>query len=459
MTEPGSNDALLGHLQRKAFAYFDNLTDRDTGLVPNGTKPGSPCSIAAVGLGLACWAVAADVGLAKRDEARQVVLTTLRTFDGLPQSDAPDAAGYRGFFYHFLDMKTGRRAEQSELSSLDTSWLIAGALMAAEYFGGDGSDGGEIRRLSKKLFQRVEWDWMMGGRQTPVMGWRPDAPDSDEEPGFLQTQIQGYNEGLLLMLLALGSPSHPIPPASYAAYCKTYRWVEQYGLKYLYAGPLFIHQLPQCFVDLRGVADDYMRRRGTTYFANSRSATVVQHAYAVENPRGFVGYGDAGWGLTASDGPGPATREVHGKEVKFLDYAARGVPEPGPPDDPPDDGTLSPWVVASAAPFAPELIFRTLRHLKNQGVGDTTPYGLQSTINPSFADPHSPTGFWHAGQTEGLNVGPIVLMIENYRTGLPWRLSRRCPSLRAGLGAAGFRGGWLGGGERPTSNVQRPTSK
>ena len=427
---------LIDRLQRDVVSYFETERNPANGLVPDSTKPDSPCSIAAVGLGLASWCCAAHAGQAERKEARQVVLTTLRTFAALPRSHGTqDGAGDRGFFYHFLDMQTGLRHADSELSSIDTAVLVAGALVARQFFDGGDREESEIRRLADELYRGVEWDWMMDGGPTPRMGWKPES-------GFMPPRWQGYSEGLLLMLLALGSPTHPIPAESYAAFCSTNVWAEQYGHPHLRAGPLFIHQLPHCFVDFRGIQDDYMRPRGSDYFLNSRAAALVQRAYAEENPGGFVGYGEHCWGLTASNGPGPCQRKVKGRKIRFFDYTARGVP--GPDKDDPDDGTLAPWAVVASLPFAPDVVLPTLHALVRLGLGSTPCYGFEATFNQTFFDKDSPTKFWMSADTFGLNQGPIVLMVENYRSGLVWRLMRRCDYLRNGLLRAGFTGGWLG---------------
>ena len=428
---------LLATLQRDVFEFFRREADPDTGLVPDSTKAGSACSIASVGLGLAAWCVAAHAGLAGRDEASAAVLRVLRTLDALPQTAGSDAGGHRGFFYHFLDPKTGRRTGGSELSSIDTALLVAGALVAAEFFDAPAGDEAEVRRLAAARYEAVEWDWMMDGGPTPRMGWTPEG-------GFMAPRWRGYNEGLLLMVLALGSPTHPLPPESYAAFCESYDWVEQYGHAFLRAGPLFIHQLPQCFLDLRGVRDGFMRGKGSDYFLNSRAATRVQRAYAVDNPGGFAGYGPDEWGLTASNGPGPCERTVGGRPLRFYDYTARGVSAPPPGKRDPDDGTLAPWAVAASLPFAPDVVLPALRHLGELGIGATARYGYESTFNRTFADPASPTGFWMSADVFGLNQGPIVLMVENHRSGLVWALTRRSAPVRDGLRRAGFTGGWLG---------------
>ena len=181
-----------------------------------------------------------------------------------------------------------------------------------------------------------------------------------------------------------------------------------------------------------------MREKGMDYFENSRRATYVQRAYAIQNPRGFTGYGENAWGVTASDGPGPAEHTIDGEERRFWAYRARGVPFG------PDDGTLSPWAVVASLPFAPEIVRPALAHVDEHHPEITSTYGFKCSFNPTFPGGETADGGWVSQGYYGLDQGPIVLMIENYRTGLPWRLMRGCAPLVTGLRRAGFTGGWLG---------------
>ena len=424
------DDALLADLQRHTFDYFLHEVNPDNGLVKDNTRQDAHASITAVGLGLACFPVAVERGYVSRADAAGRVLATLRFFWESEQSEAPDATGHRGFYYHFLHMDSGRRAWASELSTIDTTFLVAGALMAAQYFDGDG-DEAEIRRLADALYRRVEWDWAFDGGPTVSLGWTPEG-------GFIPHRWEGYSEALLLYALALGSPTHPIPEASYAAWLETYDWRTLYGIEHVYAGPLFIHQLSHAWVDFRGIEDDFVRERGIDYAENSRRATYVQREYAIRNPRGFAGYGENAWGVTASDGPGPAEHTVGGEARQFWGYRARGVPFG------PDDGTLSPWAVVASLPFAPEIVLPALAHTNREHPEVTSKYGFKCSFNPTFPGDETADGGWISQGYYGLDQGPIVLMIENYRTGLPWRLMRGCAPLVRGLRRAGFTGGWLG---------------
>jgi hypothetical protein len=241
----------------------------------------------------------------------------------------------------------------------------------------------------------------------------------------------------LLYFLGLGSPTYPLPEESYAAWCSTYQWRKVYDHELLHSGPLFTHQVSHIWVDFRGIQDDYMRPRGIDYFENSRRATFVQQEYAVHNPRQFKGYGATSWGITASDGPGWVTRRIDGKKRHFFDYLARGVP------DGPDDGTLAPWAVAASLPFAPDIVLPALHHFDDLRLRGSNPYGYRATFNPTYQDGNGQAAGWVSPWHFGINQGPIVLMIENFRSGLPWRLMRHCPPLVKGLRRVGFQGGWL----------------
>ena len=424
------SDVEFRRLQRTTVLYYLHETNPDNGLVRDKTHPDAPCSIAAVGLALATIPVIVERGVLIRKFAAKVARRRLRSLLELPQGPEPDAAGYKGFFYHFLDIETGRRVWQCELSTLDSAFLFAGVLTCATYFDGDTADEAEVRRIADELYRRVDWDWARDGGPTITHGWKP-------ETGFIPHRYEGYDEGLLLYLLALGSPTHPLPPESYAAYCATYQWKEIYGRELLYSGPLFTHQLSHLWIDFRGLRDAFMRDHRSDYFENTRQATFVQQEYAVRNPLGFVGYGEHCWGFTACDGPGWVKRMVDGVEREFFDYYARGAPFG------PDDGTVAPWVVVASLPFAPEIVIPTVRHLARLNLGATQPYGFKPSFNQTYAMPDSPTGWWITPYHFGVDQGPVVLAVENYRTGLIWDIMRRCPYVVAGLRRAGFTGGWL----------------
>ncbi len=428
--QPSLSEKELEKLQRSTFGYFLKEANLENGMVPDSTRHNSAASITAIGFALTAYTIGVEREYLTRAEAVERTLTTLRFFWNSAQSEEPDATGYKGFYYHFLDMQTGRRVYESELSTIDTTFLLAGALTAGMYFDQDTPEEKEIRTLAQALYARADWRWAQNGGLKVSHGWRP-------ETGFIKYCWEGYSEALLLYVLGLGSPTHPLPVESYAAWASSYKWKKLYGYEFLYAGPLFIHQLSHVWIDFRGIQDDYMRERGIDYFENSRRAAYVQQAYAMRNPRKFAGYGEYAWGITASDGPGPATRKISGVERRFYDYRARCIPYG------PDDGTLAPWAVVASLPFAPDLVLPSIKHFDKAFPEMTSKYGFKCSYNPTFSNGAKNSSGWVSQGYYGLDQGPIVMMIENYQTGFLWRLMRECAPLVLGLRRAGFINGWL----------------
>lgn len=422
---------LLDRVQARTFKYFFNEVNPQNGLIADKNRSDWPASIAAVGLALAAYPVGVERGYWTRGEAAERTHTTLRFFARCHQGTEPDATGYKGFFYHWLDMETGKRAWKCELSTVDSALFFAGALCAAQYFDQDSEQETEIRQLADQLYRAADWQWAQNGEATVTHGWKPES-------GFIRYRWRGYDEAVLLYVLGLGSPTFRLPPESYAAFCETYKWKKIYDIEVLYAGPLFIHQLSHVWIDFRQIQDDFMRKQGIDYFENSRRATYLQQQYAIRNPREYPLYGECCWGVTASDGPGPTTMVVDGIERHFFDYLARGAPYG------PDDGTLSPWAVAASLPFAPEIVLPTLRYFSEEvELEQDEGYGFRATFNPCFPTKSGNSFGWVSPWYYGLNQGPIVLMIENFRSDLVWRLMRNCSYLVDGLRRAGFRDGWL----------------
>ena len=432
MSKKLSTDAELVKLQHESFNYFLYEANPANGLVIDKTAPDWPASIAATGLALAAYPVGVERGFMSRSAAVERTLNTLRFFWNSPQGTEPDATGYKGFYYHFLDMQTGRRVWQCELSTVDSTFLLAGALTAGIYFDADTADEEEIRTLSEALYRRADWQWAKNKGETVTHGWKP-------ERGFLKYRWEGYDEAMLLYMLALGSPTYPLPESSDAAWVSTYRWERSYEYEYLYAGPLFTHQLSHVWIDFRGIQDAFMRNKGIDYFENSCRATYVQQQYAIENPLKLTDYSSSCWGITASEGPGPDNIKINGIERQFFDYIGRGVPYG------PDDGTLAPWALVASLPFASEIVLVALDHCIHQAkLTAFNSYGFKASFNPTHpGEAGNPYGWWVSPWHFGLNQGPIVLMIENYRTGLLWQWMRKCPYIATGLRRADFTGGWL----------------
>jgi hypothetical protein len=314
---------------------------------------------------------------------------------------------------------------------IDTAILVAGVLTAGTYFSAPDDDEREIRELARFLYERVDWRWATNGGRVVAMGWKPGA-------GFLSYGWEGYSEALLLYVLGLGSPTHPLPEESYHAWTTTYQWENLYDVDFLFAAPLFIHQLSHLWIDFRGIQDELMRAKHCDYFENSRRATLVQQRYACRNPKRFKAYGENCWGITAGPGPGFTRQYVEGGiERRFYDYVGRGVPFG------PDDGTLAPWAVVASLPFAPEIVVPTLHHVRDAFPEVVSADGLLTSFNPSFDLGNGSGRGWLCPYHYGLDQGPVALMIENHRSGLLWNLMRTCPAITTGLRRAGFRDGWL----------------
>ncbi len=436
---------LLEDLERRTFDYFWETSDRPNALVPDRypyTEAFS--SIAAVGFGLTAYAIGVERGWITREQARDRTLTTLRFFATAPQgADAEGKAGHNGFFYHFLKLDDGTRfAPWVELSSVDTALLLGGVLFAQTYYDREEPRETEIRILADAIYARVDWPWLQVRKPLVSMGWYPES-------GFIPHDWQGYNEAMLVYVLALGSPTHPIGDDAWAAWTRNYdrAWGEFQRQEYLGFGPLFGHQYSHVWIDFRGIRDDYMRRRGLDYFENSRRATYAQRNYAIDNPMRWKGYGENVWGITASDGPLAALLPFDGQEREFRHYSARGAGRA----DAFDDGTIA------SLPFAPEIVMPAVEEMhRRYGHAIYEKYGFLDAFNPSFSYTAPlktgrivPEVGWVASDYIGIDQGPIVTMIANYRDGFVWDVMRRNPYIRRGLVRAGFQGGWLDEGPRP----------
>jgi len=438
-------DPFVLELQERTFRFFWDTANSENGLVPDRYPTPSYSSIAAVGFGLTTYPIGVERGYITRQQAQQRVLTTLRFLSKAPQgSDARGAAGHRGFFYHFLDMKTGERFEDSELSTVDTAILLAGALFCQSYFTGSDPEDVEIRALVDEIYRRVDWRWAQPKAPAISLGWSP-------EEGFLRYDWRGYNEAMLVYLLALGSPSFPVGLDAWSEWTSTYdkQWGTVFGQEFLSFPPLFGHQYTHVWTDLRDIRDPYMKRRGLDYFENSRRAVYAQQAYAVANPRRCRDYGATVWGITASDGPADVEIEDASGPRRFRTYTARGIDPTGKHDD----CTLAPTAVVASMPFAPELVIPTTLEMHRRfGQHIYSKYGFLDAFNRTFIfdvplrhGRRIPDFGWVAGDYLGIDQGAMLAMIENYRSALVWRVMRKNPYLRRGLEQAGFSGGWLGG--------------
>jgi hypothetical protein len=438
-------EAFLADLERRTFDFFWETTDPATGLVPDRWPSNPFSSVAAIGFGLTAYPVGAERGYVTREEARDRVLATLRFLAAAPQGPEPaGVAGHRGFFYHFLEPETGLRFETVELSTIDTALLMAGVLFVQAYFDRDDPAEAEVRELADALYRRVEWTYFVRDEIGVTMAWRPE-PDRLFGPAHWR----GYDESMLLHVLALGSPTHPVGPEIWERYTATYRWGEYHGQEHLQFAPLFGHQYSHIWIDFRGIQDAYMRGRGIDYFENSRRATLAQRAYAVANPGGWRGYGADVWGLTACDGPLDATLEMGRRRRTFHTYWARGAAA----GDVRDDGTIAPTAAGGSIAFAPEVVIPALEAMRARyGEHLYRRYGFVDAFNPTLDQPVAtshgavvPGVGWFDDEYLGIDQGPIVLMVENHRSALVWETMKESPPIVRGLCRAGFRGGWLEG--------------
>ncbi len=417
--------AFLDTLQYRIFKYFIDEINPENGLVKDRSTDTSPSSIAAVGFAVPAWAIGAEKGWITRERAAQLTLNMLSFFWNSEQSDTKLAAGRIGFYYHFLDMKTGKRFWNCELSSIDSGLLFCGIIFARNYFTFDNKIENEIRELSGKLLARADWTpWVMPEDSNfpnqISMGW--------DEKGFLKTGWFGYTESLFLYVIAAGM-NLPNPEKAFKSFHNTYRWREPFSkeLAHVVFPPLFAHQYSFMWLNPFGLKDSYMRKKGIDYAENSRRATYVNRQYAIVNPQKWTGYDSLCWGLTACDGPGES---YNSNSKNYFGYSARG--SAGLDSTENDDGTLAPTAPGGSVPFAPEICIPTLMNIYKK-------YGAQGAWNKyGFVDAFNPTANWFDKDCLGLDQGPIIVMIENFNNGFVWKYFMKDKIVKKGLKTLGF---------------------
>lgn len=399
-----SDVAFLEDLSHRAFLYFLEHADPRTGLVLDRARasgeahpPGHPshgiASSAATGFGLTALCAGAERGWVAREEARRRVLITLRFFAGRAPSE-------HGWFLHWMDAATGERRWQSEYSSIDTALLLAGVLTARQYFREDP----EVVRLATSIYERVDFRWMLAGHPTLLShGWRPES-------GFIKTRWDTYSEHLILQLLAVGSPAHPVTPSAWRAWSR--RRITYAGHTYMSDGPLFTHQYTQAWADLRGRRESWYPF--TDYFENSAEATRAHRQFCMDLAAEFPAYGPDVWGVSASD--------------SARGYVAWG----GPPRDPAIDGTVVPYAAAGSLMFTPDISLAALRALRER-------YGARTYGRYGFADAFNPNTGWIDADVIGLDQGITLLSAENLRDGFVWRYFMRNPEIPRALRLVGLR--------------------
>ncbi len=420
-------------LHRRTFNFFWETADSVSAQSPDRWPTKAFSSIASTGFGLTAYIIGVENNYITREAAAKRVLQCLQFLYELPQGDTQAGiGGYKGFFYHFLDMRTGERFKDVELSTIDTGLLMAGVLSCLTYFDAENNTEKAIRRFADLLYRRVEWDWFMNKNDLLSMGWHPGK-------GFLNAEWSGYNEAMILNILALGSPTHPVKDVIWKNWTKKYEWENYKGFEHVNFGPLFGHQYSHLFIDFKGIQDNYMKHKGIDYFENSRRATYANRAYCIENPKKFAGYGENIWGLTACDGPG--TRKViNGEKMNFDGYSARGAATGYTTDD----GTIAPTAAGGSIPFAPEICLPALKAMFDQyGKNLYSDYGFKDAFNPTFVDDKNNVNGWYDVDYIGIDQGPILIMIENYKSNLVWNIMKKNPYIIGGLKKAGFKGGWI----------------
>ena len=421
-------------LKRRTFLYFWETADTVFYQIPDRYPTLTFSSIAATGFGLSSYLAGVENGYIRRDQAAERVRKTLKALWDLPQGpDAANVSGHKGFFYHFLTLDHARRFKQVELSSIDTGLLMAGVLSCMSYFDDPNQAvEADIRSLADRLYRRVDWAWMMKDNGKMSMGWHP-------EKGFIDSDWAGYNEAMVLLVMAMGSPTHPIGADAWSKWCETYVVDTFYTQRNVQFDPLFGHQYSHVWIDFRGIRDSFMRAQNDDYFSNSRNATLSNRAYCIANPMGWKGYNSTCWGLTACDGPYNGVKVVDGKDRVFFDYRARGVSS----IQVVDDGTIAPTAAGGSFPFTPEESEQCLTHLWNTYYDRLVgPYGFKDAFNPTYADATHSDG-WFDVDYLGIDQGPILLQLQNHETGLLWNVMKKNPYIVAGLQRAGFTGGWM----------------
>lgn len=423
----------IEELQRRTFNYFWELADSNNYQIPDRYPTLTFSSIAATGFGLSAYIVGVEKKYITREQAADRTLKTLKVLWNAPQGDAEHGmTGYKGFFFHFLTLDKALRFKNVELSSIDTGLLMAGILSAMSYYDRDLPVEDSIGMYSDSLFRRVQWDWMYGDSSTLSMGWHPEG-------GFIPSQWNGYNEAMILLIMAMGSPTHPIPAEAWDRWCSTYVWDSFEGYENVQFDPLFGHQYSHVWIDFRGIQDDYMRGKGIDYFENSRRATHSNRSYCIKNPLRAKGYNENCWGLTACDGPVNKKLIVNGKPWQFFDYRARGACS----YQIVDDGTIAPTAAGGSFPFTPDLSHNALEYMWETYNSDLIgEYGFKDAFNLTYITDDTPKG-WFDVDYLGIDQGPIFLMIENHKTGILWDVMKKNPYILEGLKKAGFSGGWM----------------
>ncbi|MEN2983817.1 MAG: glucoamylase family protein [Dictyoglomaceae bacterium] len=380
-----SDNALLDEIQKKTFRYFWEEVNPENGLIKDRSTADSPSSIAAVGFGLTAIPIGIERGWITKTEGYNRVLTTLKSFaEGKVE-------GKNGFFYHFVDMRTGKRVWNCELSSIDTALLLAGVIFVGEYF-----KGTEVEKLADKIYREVNWQWMLAGGKTLSMGWKPEG-------GFLGGRWgDNFDEGILAYILAIGSPTYPIPASSWDEIARP---INDTYISYPNE-VLFVYQYPNIWVDFRNKEDKY-----ANYFNNATSAARYNWMFTFLRKGEYKTYDEDIWGLSACDGPSG--------------YRAYGASEGN------HDGTIAPYASIGSLPFVPDLAMKAIK-------GMLSKYGPLIWGKYGFVSGFNIDENWFSKEYVGIDQGTIILMIENYRTGMVWKYFMKNKNIQRAMRKIGF---------------------
>jgi hypothetical protein len=389
-----ADEQLLEEIERASFLFFWEQGSPLTGLISDrsratGKGARGPASIAATGFGLAGLCIGEHRSYIDKSRARERALATLRfLWERLPNKS--------GFFFHFVDASTGERLRRSEVSSIDTAILLCGVLTCGQHFADE-----EIQRLTRQIYERVDWRWFLDGALTLSMGWKPEG-------GFLKSRWDSYSEMMMIYLLGLGSSSHPLPAETWDAWKRP--TVEYDGIRFIGSrAPLFVHQYSHAWFDFRDKRDRY-----ADYFMNSTLATEAHRRFCLDLARKFPDFGEDLWGITASD-------SAHG-------YVVWG----GPPPIGPLDGTLVPCAAGGSIPFLPDATMRVLRTMRER-------FSERAWDRYGFVDAFNPRTHWFDRDVIGIDVGITMLMAENARSRFVWDTFMKNDEVQRGMERAGFR--------------------
>ena len=404
--------AFLEDMEHAACLFFSEQVDPASGQVLDRAACKNPTgaldshfvsSIAATGFGLTALCISDSRNYFPTDSLKKQAITALQFhLDKMPNE--------HGFFYHFNDVKTGKPLINSEVSSIDTAILLCGVLTARAYF-----NDPKITDLATQLYNRVDWPWMLNGGKTFAMGWRP-------ETNFISTRWDHYSELMMLYLLAIGSPTHPIPPDSWSAFTRP---PMTFGPYTYISGrdPLFVHQYSHAWFDFARQRDAF-----ADYFSNSITATRAHKAFCLGLKRGYT---DDYWGVSASDWE-------HG-------YTAWG----GPPLMGPVDGSVVPCAAAGSLPFLPRDCVRVLRALRDN-------FGEDAWGRYGFCDAFHPDLHWFDTDVIGIDLGIGLLMAENLRTAFVWETFMQNPEPLAAMKACGFHNDRQNTAAQPKTSSPKP---